>query len=258
MITSDTGDEYQETREHLERKTQLLAERGVLHVHLTPELGFHSPAWPSLHGQWARNNTIGGVAFHSTCSPNLKLEPINRFLNHLLARRYGYVERHGRSHKAALYGDAQDDGPLRVLIGFSAGEERRVCTAPQRYVRDTIERVFPLIDLGLTRAGCQDVTRTLGHEVPFPSNCRSCHFASRWALLRLHRREPQAFEAWAAAEHRKLTHPKWQGTRNHGVFANNLTLRENLEEAHKTFGHLATKELDALRMSRGHANKSRF
>ncbi|WP_380058667.1 hypothetical protein [Deinococcus multiflagellatus] len=170
VVSSDTGDEYTETTAYLQRKKALLAERNVTFVHLTPDMGFHSPAWQSLYHQWARNNTIGGVGFSSTCSPNLKTEVIYRFLNHLLAQRYGYVERQGRSSKAALYGYRQDFGPLRVMIGFSAGEERRVCAAPQRYVQDTIERAFPLIDLGLSRQGCQDVTRHLGHEVPTPSN----------------------------------------------------------------------------------------
>ncbi|MBZ9715583.1 hypothetical protein [Deinococcus multiflagellatus] len=76
--------------------------------------------------------------------------------------------------------------------------------------------------------------------------------------MRLARREPTAFQAWAAAEHRKLTHPKWAHTRNHGVFANDLTLVQNLELAEKAFGHISTEELDHWRMSRGHANTSRL
>jgi len=142
------------------------------------------------------------------------------------------------------------------MIGFARKEEKRVKPAPSKWMQQTVERIFPLIDLGLDRNGCQETTRGLGHEVPFPSNCQHCPFHRPIDLVRLHKGHPESFELWAQFEDRKLA--KWVGTRNHTVFGNDLTLRQNLDKALVEFGHLDTAELDAIRMQRGHGNSTPF
>jgi hypothetical protein len=43
-----------------------------------------------------------------------------------------------------------------MLIGIAKGEEGRCGEAMEKWMRETVERVYPLIDLGLDRQGCQD------------------------------------------------------------------------------------------------------
>lgn len=258
IVTGATGNEHQETDEYRARVEQLCRERDVQYLHVTPDLGFHSPAWQNLHTQWERNFTVQSTVFPRTCSVNLKIAPIFLAINRIIAERYGYAEQVGRFRRAALYAYERDYGKLNVMIGFSKGEERRIKPPPSGYMADTIHRTYPLIDLGLDRLGCQTTTRTLGHEVPFPSNCQNCPFHTKMDLVRLHRKAPASFDLWAHYEHRKLTSPKWAHTRNHTVFGNNLTLHENLEIGMKTYGTLSTEELDALRMTRGHRNTTGF
>lgn len=259
VIMSATGDEYRETDAYVTRMAALCAARDVPFLHVTPDLGYHTAAWQTLHGQWERNTTIQSVAFRRrSCSANLKLAPFYKALNAFVARRYGYVERVSNQHKAALHAYERDYGPLPVLIGFSKGEEVRVKEAPAGFMRTVIRRTYPLMEEGLDRRGAQEVTAQLGHEVPMPSNCRSCPFASPLDLLRLHHLDPQAFDTWAGFEARKLAAPKWQGTRNHTVLGNDLTLLQNLDRAEARYGHLGLEELDEIRFCRGHANTTSF
>jgi len=258
ILSSETGLEHPETNAYRERVAELCAARGVDYIHVTPEMGYHSPVWQNLHTQWDRNVTIQSRVFPKTCSVNLKIQPFYLALNAYLARRYGYPERAGRVRRAALYAYAQDFGPIPVMIGFARGEERRVKPAPQGYMTATVQRIHPLIDLGLDRSGCQAGTQALGFEVPYPSNCMHCPYHTPLDLVRLHRKHPESFELWSAFEARKLSAEKWQGTRNHTVFGNDKTLPENLAAALKEYGHLDIPELDALRMTRGHANTTGF
>ena len=87
---------------------------------------------------------------------------------------------------------------------------------------------------------------------------RSCPFASAHDLLRLELQEPAALDRWMGAEERKLAAPKWQGTRNHTVFANDLTIRQSLERAHLKYPGMGLQELNHIRFQRGHATTTSF
>lgn len=252
------SEEHPESDAFRERSEALCAERGVPFIHVTPDLGYHSPAWLTLHTQWARNTTIMAARFPKTCSVGLKITPFYKALNAYLARTYGYPAQAGRVSRAALYAYAQDHGPIPVMIGFSRGEERRVKPAPSGFMTTTVNRIYPLIDLGLDRRGCQEGIRALGHEVPYPSNCMHCPFHSPLDLMRLHTKHPESFVLWAEFEHRKLTAEKWQSSRNHTVMCNDKTLWQNLDDAYAKYGVLSAEELDALRMERGHGNTTAF
>lgn len=196
IVHADTGDENQETVAYRDRQAEQYRQAGIDYLHVTPDQGHHPRTWQHLHHQWERNVVVQCVGHAATCSQQLKIVPSWRSLNDYLARRYGYHRKVGRNSKAALYAYRQDYGPLIQMLGFARGEERRVKPVPdtQRYISDTTDRRFPLIELGLDRAGCQEVTAQLGHEVPYPSACRNCPFTNRRDLLRLHRRDPESFE----------------------------------------------------------------
>ncbi|MDP9766527.1 hypothetical protein [Deinococcus enclensis] len=258
VLMSSTGLEHPETDAYRERTAALCAERNVPFLHITPDLGFHTPSWQTLHTQWIKNQTIQSLVFPRTCSISLKLGPFYKALNALLAQRYGYPAQRGRVTRAALYAYAQDYGPVQVMIGFGKGEERRIKPTPSGFMTQTVERLFPLIDMGLTRAGCQAGTAALGFEVPMPSNCQHCPFHGPLDLLRLHRKHPESFALWSQFERTKLTAEKWQGTRNHTVKGDDRTLDQHLDAAMREFGHLDVAELDFLRHTRGHGNTTGF
>lgn len=71
---------------------------------------------------------------------------------------------------------ATPDNPCEVMIGFSTDEIRRVRNGPPPYKYERL--VYPLLDMGLSRSGCQEVIRSAGLPVPPKSACYFCPFAT--------------------------------------------------------------------------------
>ena len=89
VIHSDTGDEHPATYEHTEYIKWFCFMNGIEFVHLTPNMGFHSPSWPSLRSFYYRTSTVGSKAFRKTCTDQLKIGPIYRFLEKWIGEHYG-------------------------------------------------------------------------------------------------------------------------------------------------------------------------
>jgi hypothetical protein len=85
--------------------------------------------------------------------------------------------------------------PEVIAIGFSADEMERVGR-----VDDGIPRVYPLIELGVTRADCYQLIAKAGLPQPPKSSCWFCPFTplGRWSERR--RDDPELFERAAALE----------------------------------------------------------
>jgi hypothetical protein len=90
---------------------------------------------------------------------------------------------------------ATPDDPADVLIGISTDEIERL---QNRKAKPYETPVYPLIDLGLDRAGCARVIRDAGLPVPPKSACFFCpfHRPATWAEQR--RDEPELF--WRSVE----------------------------------------------------------
>jgi hypothetical protein len=90
---------------------------------------------------------------------------------------------------------ASEENPSVTGIGFSTDELHRVNKAKHR-PWETIE--YPLIDLGLSRADCMEITRKAGLPPAPKSACWFCpmHRPSTWREMR--RDEPELF--WKAVE----------------------------------------------------------
>ena len=78
--------------------------------------------------------------------------------------------------------------PCEVYIGIDAGEAHRIpgITAG---CRPDEEKLFPLAEYGIDRAGCIEIIKAHGLPVPIKSGCYICAFqrASQWReLYRLH------------------------------------------------------------------------
>lgn len=120
--------------------------------------------------------TPEGMPFSRGCTADFKIRPIGKWL------------------KA---NGASADNPATVCIGISTDEIIRVKNKREsEYERP----IYPLIDLGLSRAQCQAVIAQSGLPVPPKSSCYFCpfHKPQMWAEMR--RDEPELFEASAQME----------------------------------------------------------
>jgi hypothetical protein len=212
-------------------------------------MGYHSGAWRTLPAQYERNRTCGSrIGFRRSCTDNLKIAPFYRYVAAELARRHGLptVGKQAITQWSAMY------GPIDVLIGFAAGEERRISHKPtgKRWFDTSIRRVYPLVNLGLDRLASQALIRAFGHPLPPPSQCLMCHFKSELDVLWTRRRHPKAFAHWVAIEQAKLERFKDLPV-NHGVFGDR-TLTEIADQAEITYAGWSDDEIESYRMTHGH------
>jgi 3'-phosphoadenosine 5'-phosphosulfate sulfotransferase (PAPS reductase)/FAD synthetase len=261
MIMADTGDEHFETYEEVERTKQRCSEKGIEFVFLTKAMGYHSEAWQDLIHQYKRNNNVGSKAFKKTCTVNLKIEPIYRFLADWLRENYTVCTHHTRK-KDIYTAFSAVHGKINMMIGIAAGEEKRVKMAENKlknepaYRRDNIEKIYPLIDMGMDRFSCQQYIRSRGQIVPVPSFCKRCPFSSLAQLLEIYYTDRKAYEEWVVLEQNKIIKfkdkektpiickdtdvIKGYANKNVGVFGDLKLLPEKLIEAKEKHGDLIT------------------
>ena len=79
-------------------------------------------------------------------------------------------------------------GEWVTYIGFAAGEEHRMERAREA---DGESKRYPLIDRGITRAGCEEIIRAHGLELPMKSGCWFCPFQRVGELRHLKRIHPE-------------------------------------------------------------------
>ena len=83
-----------------------------------------------------------------------------------------------------------DKPKANVAIGISVDEiERAGRGRDEKWER----RVYPLLDMGLTRSDCEQVIRDAGLPVPPKSSCFFCPFHSRMKWAEMRRDEPELF-----------------------------------------------------------------
>lgn len=287
VIMSDTGDEHLETYIHV-RHLQKLAEKHMVDfVFLTNDMGYHSESWATLTTQYEKNKTCGMNAGQKTCTVNLKINPIYRFVSDWVGEKYlvpqdcaadcyrddfkandGKLGKYGWYTNLVAYAGLYQK--VRVIIGIAAGEEERVEKAKNakvgKWMTLSVDRCYPLIDIGYDRAKCQKGIRKFGHKVPLPSNCRRCPFISPIELLWQSRFDREAFDEWVVFERNKLWYdvngrkrsPKNQAKIDRGETIKSLgvfgtkTLEEKLADAEKKYGHMSDAELHEYKMSHGH------
>lgn len=271
VIMSDTGDEFDATYAHVRDTQRRCREVGIEFVFLTADMGYHSESWRSLRHFYRSKGTIGSKAYPKTCTDRLKLQPIYRFLEHWLSQRYGVrcFKKQGIREFAKRY------GKIRMMIGIAKGEERRVSDPqknPNRWYRESIETVYPLLDLGWGRQECQDYLHGKGLYV-IPSNCKACPFLSLEELEYLRRFYPSDLQDWVSLEAAKLRkhadkscvivrdsdgEPKKDRSgniktknQNYGVFGV-TPLPVKIEEARKAFASWSDERVSEFRYSHGH------
>lgn len=263
VIMSDTGDEHPHTMDWINQTKKLCTVHNIPFFHLTKDQGYHVESWPDLISPQLRNE---GGEFKptlvqlgtKTCTLQLKLGPIYKFLDEYVNERFGYgLEINQKSRgcgKRAIKRFGEENGKIRVLIGFAKGEESRAEKSKRLEERQHaakedsfwkhIAREFPLIDLGMDRAACQGLIGSKGFMV-LPSNCMRCPYMSAEELYWLHLNAPAKFNEWVQIEQRKLSRHNG-AEKNHGVFNSKDTLVVKLEKVKAKYAHLANDALKAF------------
>jgi hypothetical protein len=278
VIMSDTGNEHPHTYNHINFIETFCAINDIPFYFITPDLGYHPNTWQSLQGQFTKNHSIMSIAFPKACTDNLKIKPLYSFLDHYIAKEYfGYSDTKVPKGKKYLKAFATLYGKINVILGIAHGEEKRIANVVSSYsengqmlifekekednlpkwMKISINRLYPLVEEKMDRLACQKYIRSVGLPLPYPSNCIMCPYLSKIEILWLYRTLPQEFEKWVNHENRKLEKNISLGKKNLGVKGEKM-LVVYLKEAIEEFGHLSIAELNKYKMSHGHCVMSSY
>lgn len=278
VIISDTGNEHPHTYKHISFIHDFCRLHRIEFYFIDHTQGYHPRTWPTLQAQFKANSTVMSMAYPKTCTDNLKIKPLYNFLDHYIARRYfNYIDKEAPKGKKYIKRFACEHGKINVLLGIASGEESRIAKDKKRsqkklqlelfakvktpvktFMDTSIQKLYPLIELGMDRQACQDYIRSFELPLPYPSNCIFCPFANKVEILWLYRFYPELFRQWVHFEQRKLQKSDDKGVhRNLGV-KGEKTLEMILSEAISEFGHMTDAELDHYKMSHGHCVKSSY
>jgi 3'-phosphoadenosine 5'-phosphosulfate sulfotransferase (PAPS reductase)/FAD synthetase len=92
---------------------------------------------------------------------------------------------------------ATADNPAIVAVGISTDEIQRANNKSDAAFE---RRVFPLLQLGLSRADCAQLIQDSGLPIPPKSSCYFCPWHSRLVWAEMRRDEPELFEKAAVLE----------------------------------------------------------
>jgi 3'-phosphoadenosine 5'-phosphosulfate sulfotransferase (PAPS reductase)/FAD synthetase len=256
VVMADTKNEHVETNEHVAKIIQLCEDKMIPFYFITPEQ-YASGEWKGGYVSFLEvGNRIGSKCFPKTCTDKLKIQPIYKFLDDYVHAFYK-TERVGR--KMAIKEFVQNNGKIDVLLGIAKGEEKRASTneeSPSVWMRNCINKVYPLLDLGMDRQACQNYISQVGYEIPVPSNCILCPFMSYQELLYLARYNTKWYDKWVELEANKIK-ANSHVENNMGVWGKKL-LPEALEIAENKFGDMTYEQLREYKMSHGHCVKSKY
>lgn len=257
VVMAATLDEHAATDRHVEQVKVLCRINNIEFVHITPDMGYHGGKWQGYRQFLRATNTCGSKAFRKTCTDNLKLKPIYRFLEAWIEKNYGFKA--GR--KQGLIEFAKVHGRIKVLIGIAKGEESRMSDGfLEVWANKSLEKHYPLVPLGMDRQACQDYIASVNLPVPPPSNCMLCPFMSDIELLWLSKNHPADYAEWVQLEKNKVDRFRGEGLpdeKNLGVWGRKM-LPQVLAEAQVKYGTWTDAQLNDYKMSHGHCVKSKY
>lgn len=262
VVFADTGDERDETYDTLWRAKQICQSYGIKFVHLASMQtiyrhifdgrdcadildGFHSESWSSLQGQYDRNHNLA-MRRNKSCTDNLKIKPIYRWLDFFCSQMLGdpsrmHINKNHIQEYATWY------GKIEMLIGFSKGEEGRIkkAKAPGREPWWwAVKKSFPLKAFRMTRLDCIEFMESTKFGSCGPSMCRMCPNISKQTLLLMWLTDRKAFMNWCMNEQRKFKKWNHRGSENTGALGGRVVLTEEL---FKTFDNLKGWSIDQLK-----------
>lgn len=127
--------------------------------------------------RWWRLGVVGSRTLRS-CTDHAKITPIS-----------WHIRAHSRKARAIQ------------MIGIDAGESHRA--RPAR-AGDPFDKLYPLVDLGIDRAGCEKIISAAGLQVPPKSGCWHCPFMRVGEIVQLALKDPCKFDRIVALEDRSI------------------------------------------------------
>lgn len=267
VVMSDTGDEHPATYFHVESVREICEEHGIDFRLIEAGSKFHLDSWQNLIDPQIRN---GDSEFQPTmvqrgtksCTHNLKLYPIYKFVDEWINERFDYGYKtydSGGCRKNALKRLYEEHGRIDVLLGYASGEEDRKEASLEIEEKEqdgefavwkqALRRRFPLIEEGLDRQDCQRINREFYDYRVWPSNCMRCPYQSDAEILWLDQEHPDLIEQWLEIEERKIDRD--DAETNHGVFGEEESLADRLERVREELGDLSDEELFERKFSHG-------
>jgi 3'-phosphoadenosine 5'-phosphosulfate sulfotransferase (PAPS reductase)/FAD synthetase len=274
VVFADTGNERPETYDHAWYIYNICRYHGIKFAHLaSPETvemhrkngrdpshlltGYESRTWTSLGGQYRRNSSLA-VRNNKSCTDNLKIRPIYRWLDHLcdqLMDNDGKGDR-GKRH---ILEYTERYGRIRMMIGFTKGEEKRIKKslnfAGAKWF-SKIARTFPLADWGFDRLDCINYMQQSKFNDCPPSMCMMCPNVTKHSLIILWHEHRWEFIEWCRHERRKAE--KWipiqkaKGKRHVMALGRKYNLIEELRMAMKELAHMSYQEIKDYHFTHGH------
>lgn len=160
ILFADTGGEKPYTYRHVERFSKWLWERGYPAITTVREA-------ITLEQDCLTRKALPSIAYgFKTCSQRFKVRPQERFLN------------------------AWADGPITMLVGYDATEERRVRDSGKGGYTNR----YPLIEWGWDRKKCLEVINRAGLSSPGKSACFFCPSSKANEVMQLGRIYPELLD----------------------------------------------------------------
>lgn len=176
ILFADTGNEKPETY-------------GYMADHIAPFIQYHGLEIKVLGSDWRTGHYAAPLydycmehrmlpgTFVRWCTDRYKVKPILRYLKHEMG--------------------ATKEGPVESWIGISTNEAHRATRARPGGIQ--LKR-YPLIELGLSRADCEDIILEAELPIPPKSGCWFCPFQKQSAWHRMKREKPEQFAAAMSME----------------------------------------------------------
>lgn len=261
VVFANTQNEKAKTYEHIIKVMEFCKKHDIKFVVVGEK--HRTGDWKKgLIAFYEAGSRIGSKAFPKTCTDNLKIQPIYKWLDLYLhtTLKYGKISKDGKLRKSAIKEFNKHHGRITVLIGIAFGEEKRASSneeSPLVWMQNCIDKVYPLIPLKMDREACQNYIVSVGHKVPMPSACILCPFMNDIELLHLWRTDKYWFNKWVKLEADKIANNLHAGDKNLGVWGKKL-LPEKIIEITNRYGHMTDAQLDEYVMSHGHCVKSKY
>lgn len=255
VVGSDTGVEHPSTYENIKWCKAFCLANNIEFYWLEPGSEYHGKTWPSLIDQYQDHDSVGSAAFKQTCTVNLKINVVDRFLEKWINRNYGY----DKKNKASIYDFVKDHGRIRLILGFAKGEEHRTKDGNKHdpvWKKKNVDRHYALIEDGLGRQDCINYNTLFIDHTVWPSNCMICFYQSLQEILWLYRFHPDMFFFWVSLEAAKLK--KYAHKEKNSCVYGTKDLVDKLAEAVQLYGHWTDDQLNEYKMSHGHCIKSKY
>lgn len=250
FVFADTGAELQLTYRWLKEEFEPWMERHGLKLHVLRPWGkYHvcepSPAYPNgrvmgdiIYEHMKDTQPSFPTRSSARCTTNAKGRPLSKFRNEKSLELRGI----GNDRLGILVGQGKAV-PNLVAIGYAADEPSRWQKSDAQHTARNWRPVYPLVELGMTRADCREVIRRAGLAVPPKSGCICCPWAPTWHFYWLMEKYPEDFARVEVMENAAIAQKLSRGEKPYYI-KDDLPLREAVAAWRRRNPHITADEIE--------------